>query len=787
MDALLLAVLNALWQGAAVIALVALALRAGLRRNATTACVVWSVAFVLVALLPAIDLVLARPHAPVAPAAQRTLTLAVADDVPAAKHADGSKAEVVASRGMLSTDRSAVVRSGSAPETKVRATLFTVPAKISLAQRLDDAAARAGSVATSFARTWALAVGALWALVCGTLLLRLILAYAAIARMKRGARPLDDAVVLARLRAAGHRRHAEIASSSAVQIPCAIGFRRPMILLPERLVRSLDADDLARVVLHESAHLQRYDDWTNALEQLVCAVQFFQPALYVARRGIDFEREVACDDRVLEEAGEPIRYAECLARIVQRHAGGRRAVVVPGFVLRRAQVVARVRRIVDRSRDASPHLRTGAAVLAAFVLVATFGIARFQVPLVAPAEAQSAPAPPASPANVTTPRHAAAPATPANVDEETLDAVPAAKLPKARALPPLAKVRPIPPLAKVRPIAPLAKAGPLPKVAPLAKLPRFARLSKVAPLPPLAEVAPLPKGATLAPLPKVAPLPPLPNVAPLPPLTKVVPFTNVTSFTKVTPFTKATPFTKVTPVTNVASVTSVAAVSGVAAVATSTAASSDVRVAPVAPAAMVSVKVDTSRVAPVAVRATVIASSHSDGDMLDAIDEAKYPHPSIDELIELKNQGVNADYIRRMGALGRARPSLREVLALAVQGITPDYIAALDRRLAGQPTFDGVIALHAQGITPGWLDGLAAAGYPRLKISDAEALAVQGVTPAYVRDLTGAGLRNVSIQQLLALRVQGVDGSFVRTLARHGYKNLSPDEVVRLKVSGFEP
>ncbi|HYW54552.1 MAG TPA: hypothetical protein VE826_11310, partial [Dongiaceae bacterium] len=65
MDALLLAVLNALWQGAALIALVALALRAGLRRNATTACVVWSVTFVVVALLPAIDLALARPASPV--------------------------------------------------------------------------------------------------------------------------------------------------------------------------------------------------------------------------------------------------------------------------------------------------------------------------------------------------------------------------------------------------------------------------------------------------------------------------------------------------------------------------------------------------------------------------------------------------------------------------------------------------------------------------------------------------------------------------------------------------
>ncbi len=146
-----------------------------------------------------------------------------------------------------------------------------------------------------------------------------------------------------------------------------------MILIPARLAASLDADDLARVVLHESAHLQRYDDWLNALEQVVCALQFFQPALHVARRGIDFEREIACDDRVLAAAGEPLRYAECLARIVQRSVRGRRVAVAPGFVLRRGHVLGRVRRIVDRSRDASPRLRFAAVALTAIVLAATLG------------------------------------------------------------------------------------------------------------------------------------------------------------------------------------------------------------------------------------------------------------------------------------------------------------------------------------------------------------------------------------------------------------------------------
>ena len=218
-------------------------------------------------------------------------------------------------------------------------------------------------------------------------MLRLVRGYTAIARLKRDATPLADPAVAARLRATDIAGTPTWHARPNVTIPCAVGFRRPMILLPAGLVASLDAEDLARVILHESAHLQRYDDWINALEQIICALQFFQPALYLARRGIDFEREVACDDRVLEDAGEPLRYAECLARIVQRHVRGRQAAVVPGFVLRRAHVVARVRRIVDRSRDASPHLRVGAFALAVTLCAATLGMARLQVPVVAPAVA----------------------------------------------------------------------------------------------------------------------------------------------------------------------------------------------------------------------------------------------------------------------------------------------------------------------------------------------------------------------------------------------------------------
>jgi Zn-dependent protease with chaperone function len=701
MDALLLAVLNALWQGAALIALAALALRAGLRRSATTACVVWSVAFGVVALLPAIDLAVAHVWVAGPSSPRAEFTVRVAEPAPPPTAASARVVHV----------------SYAAADPVGPAVLVAAPRTPSWSQRWRDAALRLGGAATAFARAWGVFVLAAWATVAGALVLRLARGYVAIARMKRDATLLDDPAMRARLRAAGHRRHADVACSPKVEIPCAVGFRRPMILLPAGLAASLDADDLARVILHESAHLQRYDDWTNALEQIVCALQFFQPALYVARRGIDFEREVACDDRVLEDAGEPLRYAECLARIVQRHVRGRQAVVVPGFVLRRTQVVARVRRIVDRSRVASPHLRVATFALAAALCAATLGMARLQVPVVAPAIA--APivgdciCPPVAHRAAARPAHAAT-----RVRAQTATHVSAA------------------PVTRVAQVAP--RTAPVPHAA--------ARVTHAAaPAPPIARAPHAPES--------VAP----PSAVADDELARVS-----------------------------AALAEVAAQSNAAPTATTVATFSSATGRLVAARVALESAQASYLVAPRAVR--VMAFAHDGGsDLLDAIDEAKYPHPSVDELIALRTQGISGDYIRRMGALGRDRPALRQLLALAMQGVSPEYVRTLDRRLAAPPSIDDIIVLRIQGVSADWLDGLAAAGYQRLTPAEAASLAVQGVSVVYVRGLLEAGLRNVTPQQLAALRVQGVDGPFVRRLTRRGYHNLSLDDLVRLKVSGFEP
>jgi hypothetical protein len=115
------------------------------------------------------------------------------------------------------------------------------------------------------------------------------------------------------------------------------------------------------------------------LQRLVSAVFFFQPALAFVQRRIDRERELACDDVVLEATGDPVAYAECLAQAAERCAR-RRVDLAPAFTIGSSQVYARVAHILDERRDSRAGLTRSGAVLCIAVTAAAFVVVPLQIP-----------------------------------------------------------------------------------------------------------------------------------------------------------------------------------------------------------------------------------------------------------------------------------------------------------------------------------------------------------------------------------------------------------------------
>ena len=71
-----------------------------------------------------------------------------------------------------------------------------------------------------------------------------------------------------------------VAYCQRISVPIVVGVLRPMILLPAVLASGLTPAQLEAVLLHELAHVRRYDLAVNLLQRLVEALLFFHPAVW---------------------------------------------------------------------------------------------------------------------------------------------------------------------------------------------------------------------------------------------------------------------------------------------------------------------------------------------------------------------------------------------------------------------------------------------------------------------------------------------------------------------------
>jgi hypothetical protein len=144
--------------------------------------------------------------------------------------------------------------------------------------------------------------------------------------------------------------------SARLEVPTAIGFYKPAIILPAWLLESTPAEELKYILLHELAHLRRRDDWTNLAQKILKALLFFLPSVWWIERRLSLDREMACDDAVLAHSGSPRGYAECLARVAERSFLRRQIALAQAVVGRVRQLTTRVATILDPDRPRAAHL-----------------------------------------------------------------------------------------------------------------------------------------------------------------------------------------------------------------------------------------------------------------------------------------------------------------------------------------------------------------------------------------------------------------------------------------------
>ena len=200
---------------------------------------------------------------------------------------------------------------------------------------------------------WALALPVLYAAGVWLLLARVILERYALQRLVRRAAVVDDADWTALLHeCAGRvdaRRTVRLLRSPQQTMPMAFGTVHPTVVIPADADRWTPGRRRA-VLLHELAHVARYDCLMQTLAATACAFYWMHPMVWSLARRLRVERELACDDCVLMAGTKPREYAEDLLELAYT-LGNRRAPAPAVSMAASSQIEGRMLAVLDDARN----------------------------------------------------------------------------------------------------------------------------------------------------------------------------------------------------------------------------------------------------------------------------------------------------------------------------------------------------------------------------------------------------------------------------------------------------
>lgn len=162
------------------------------------------------------------------------------------------------------------------------------------------------------------AIVTVYLLVALALLLRTVFIYSSIGRSvakleKMHATELERTLTVLQQQL-GIRRSIELLVSKKEITPWTWGVVRPKVVLP-RGFREWTAADQHNALVHELAHIGRFDVISFLLARLCCSVYWFHPLVWRAYLNMTVEAEKACDDQVILSGSQASSYATQLTQV----------------------------------------------------------------------------------------------------------------------------------------------------------------------------------------------------------------------------------------------------------------------------------------------------------------------------------------------------------------------------------------------------------------------------------------------------------------------------------------
>ncbi len=144
----------------------------------------------------------------------------------------------------------------------------------------------------------------------------------------------------------GLPRAVQLMESALVKVPMAIGYFKPVVLLPVGTFTGLTPSQIEAILTHELAHILRNDYWVNIFQSIVEILFFFHPAVWWMSGIVRQEREYCCDDIAVQHSGDNLTFAQALTNLEVMQAAPQLALSASG---NRGSLLVRVQRLLQQN------------------------------------------------------------------------------------------------------------------------------------------------------------------------------------------------------------------------------------------------------------------------------------------------------------------------------------------------------------------------------------------------------------------------------------------------------
>jgi bla regulator protein BlaR1 len=180
----------------------------------------------------------------------------------------------------------------------------------------------------------------------------------------------------------------DLLTSNAIASPLVSGITSPKIIFPENILNQLEHQQLGPILLHEQAHVQRFDVLFGILQELIAIIFWWSPVIRILNRKIHVERELACDLRAAKQLSNKKQYAQSLIDCAKLMITQHRSILAMGLFSQKKELSHRISEVLKSTGIKAPNFILIASVCFGLT-VATVGAAHSYAPKISVEDVKS--------------------------------------------------------------------------------------------------------------------------------------------------------------------------------------------------------------------------------------------------------------------------------------------------------------------------------------------------------------------------------------------------------------